>query len=907
MIESGTSSFRNRLQIEFQFFLRQQAKRFDPADCLRIDLHCHDRNSDVPDELWGRLLGLPESWLATDSLVAALRRNGSDVITITNHNNARSCWDLLSRGTDVLVGAEFTCHFVEYQLYLHVLTYGFTPEQEVTLNRKRQNIFDFLRYTAEHDLPVILPHPLYFYTRNKNLSPELFEKLALMFQRFEVLNGQRDLWQSVLVMNWIRGLTEEKLADYARRHHLNPNQFRVDIKRPKVLTGGSDDHMGLSAGQSGSLLCVKEAAELHKDGAKPSELALEAIRAGHIAPFGHVGENQRLSITLLDYFAQVATKIEDPGLLRMLLHRGETSDKLACLAIANVLLEMKKHKKTQRFISFVHDALHGERPSWKIKIAVSRDYKFCVKHLKRIADAHADAETFATTVNDSLSDLFTGLCQLIVRRARRYAEKTADQLSVRDFSTETLIRKFEIPSQLTALAFGERPTRRNISGINVTDLLDGLSFPIMVSMVLAGAQIASTRALYANRALLNEFAEIIGHSRHPRHALYLTDTLLDRNGVSNSLTGKLREIQRCDYPVDFAVCHTEAVPEPHLHVVSPLAEFNLPAFGEQMLRLPDLLELVRIFYRGGYDRVICSTEGPMVLVALVLKFMFNVPAFFVMHTDWLDFFRHTAGLDTHEQDRLRRLIRALYLRFDRVFVLNSDHRKWLTGTQIGLRPESVFLTAHHVEKACGQIIPVRKDALFPGANITTPVLFYAGRLSHEKGILELPEIYYRARASIPNLQITIAGTGPAEAELRAALPEACYLGWINRERMAQLYAGLDLLVFPSRFDTFGNVVLEAFSQGMPVIAYDVKGPKDIIEDGYNGYLVDSSDAMAHQIVNHFARTRCHAAMRHAARRRVDDYQAEPLMLRFMQDLGLMPDAMASMPPRPVSTAERVTA
>ncbi|MFX8649008.1 hypothetical protein ABTM34_20295, partial [Acinetobacter baumannii] len=58
---SFSGSFRNRLQLEVQTYLRSQAERFDPAECVKIDFHCHDRNSDVPDELWGRLLGLPET------------------------------------------------------------------------------------------------------------------------------------------------------------------------------------------------------------------------------------------------------------------------------------------------------------------------------------------------------------------------------------------------------------------------------------------------------------------------------------------------------------------------------------------------------------------------------------------------------------------------------------------------------------------------------------------------------------------------------------------------------------------------------------------------------------------------------------------------------------------------------
>lgn len=240
----AVSNFRRSLSTEFNQYLSQERQKFSDENCLKIDLHCHDLNSDVPDELWGRILGLPETWLKTKKLVKQLKKNDCDVITITNHNNARSCWDLKAAGKDVLVAAEFTCYFPEYELFVHVLAYGFSREQEKILNKKRQNIYDFVRYTAAQDIPVILPHPLYFYTRNEKIDLQLFEKLAVMFQRFEVLNGQRDLWQSVLTLNWAQSLTAEKILGYAEKHNLDPAEFGVDPYRAKILTGGSDDHMG---------------------------------------------------------------------------------------------------------------------------------------------------------------------------------------------------------------------------------------------------------------------------------------------------------------------------------------------------------------------------------------------------------------------------------------------------------------------------------------------------------------------------------------------------------------------------------------------------------------------------------------------------------------------------------------
>src|SRR5262249_48717901 len=124
-----TPGFRETMWAELEAYLHQEAGRFPRAECLSIDFHCHDFNSDVPDELWGRLLRLPETWLKTDDLLKCLRRNGCDVMTVTNHNNARSCWALMEQGVDVLPAAEFTCTVPEYELYVHVLAYGFTPEQ----------------------------------------------------------------------------------------------------------------------------------------------------------------------------------------------------------------------------------------------------------------------------------------------------------------------------------------------------------------------------------------------------------------------------------------------------------------------------------------------------------------------------------------------------------------------------------------------------------------------------------------------------------------------------------------------------------------------------------------------------------------------------------------------------------
>lgn len=95
------------------------------------------------------------------------------------------------------------------------------------------------------------------------------------------------------------------------------------------------------------------------------------------------------------------------------------------------------------------------------------------------------------------------------------------------------------------------------------------------------------------------------------------------------------------------------------------------------------------------------------------------------------------------------------------------------------------------------------------------------RLSHEKNL----EDFLRMELPLPKV---VVGDGPHRAELQARFPEVDFRGVQHGTELAQTYAGAKVFVFPSKADTFGLVVLEALASGVPVVAYDVPGPKDIL-------------------------------------------------------------------------------
>lgn len=367
--------------------------------------------------------------------------------------------------------------------------------------------------------------------------------------------------------------------------------------------------------------------------------------------------------------------------------------------------------------------------------------------------------------------------------------------------------------------------------------------------------------------------------------LWLTDTYGDHNGVSTVLKSIHMEIKTRNLPVDIMVCSSSIEPDEHLIVLKPVSQFTLPLYRQQPMRIPNFLSVQHAFKQGKYDRIICSTEGPMGLAALWLKNVFSVDTYFYLHTDWLSFAKEVLSLEQTGLNRLQKLMRIYYKRFGNVFVLNTDQQQWLTGKSMGFDPARVFLTSHWVDGIFSDPIDPAKSIL-PFDN-QRPVVLYTGRISKEKGVMELPAIMKMVRSVFPEIQLVIAGTGPAEEELKTLLPEALYLGWVGQEYLPALFRAADILLLPSRFDTFSCVVLEALSCGLPVVAYNTKGPKDILEDSVSGYLVESDEEMAGKVVRFFLDPGSQRKMKQAAFNRAKAYEAEKIMDRLLQDTGLM--------------------
>ena len=108
-----------------------------------------------------------------------------------------------------------------------------------------------------------------------------------------------------------------------------------------------------------------------------------------------------------------------------------------------------------------------------------------------------------------------------------------------------------------------------------------------------------------------------------------------------------------------------------------------------------------------------------------------------------------------------------------------------------------------------------------------PVALYVGRISYEKNIDAFLQL------DMPGTKV-VCGVGPLEARLKAKYPQVRWLGILDRDSLAQVYASADVFVFPSRSETFGLVMLEAMACGTPVAAFPEDGPREVLGAGEGG-------------------------------------------------------------------------
>ncbi len=123
------------------------------------------------------------------------------------------------------------------------------------------------------------------------------------------------------------------------------------------------------------------------------------------------------------------------------------------------------------------------------------------------------------------------------------------------------------------------------------------------------------------------------------------------------------------------------------------------------------------------------------------------------------------------------------------------------------------------------------------------VILYSGRFTWYKDLDTFTRVYsFFQKKSPEKVVFVLAGEGPIKKKLERRMPRAHFTGHLSREELSTVYASADIFLFPSFVETFGNVVLEALSSGLPVVISDGGGCAEIVQKSNAGFIVEARNA-----------------------------------------------------------------
>ncbi|OYQ33369.1 alpha-mannosyltransferase [Niveispirillum lacus] len=276
------------------------------------------------------------------------------------------------------------------------------------------------------------------------------------------------------------------------------------------------------------------------------------------------------------------------------------------------------------------------------------------------------------------------------------------------------------------------------------------------------------------------------------------------NGVVRTLTTTRAELERLGHKVE---------------VIAPdrFRTIPMPTYPEIRLALAPGRRVRRMIEEAQPDAIHIATEGPLGFAARRYCLKRKLPFTTAYHTRFPEYVRDRAPVPL-----------SLSYAFVRRFHAPAHSVMVATASIEADLEKRGFTNIRRWSRG------VDTDLFHPGpkdlfAHLPRPVFISVGRVAVEKNI----EAFLCL--DLPGSKVVV-GDGPQLAELKAKYPGVTFVGAKHGEDLARHYAAADVFVFPSRTDTFGLVLLEALASGLPVAAFPVPGPLDVIGDSPAGVL-----------------------------------------------------------------------
>lgn len=303
------------------------------------------------------------------------------------------------------------------------------------------------------------------------------------------------------------------------------------------------------------------------------------------------------------------------------------------------------------------------------------------------------------------------------------------------------------------------------------------------------------------------------------------------------VNGVVRSLQHTAAALKALGCETEFVTPAGFRTVP------LPSYPDIRLALAPLRRITATIERGGFDAIHIATEGPIGMATRRISRRRGLAFTTSYHTRFPEYLSARAPVpESWSYAWLRRFHNAGCA----TMVATETLRQQLASRGF----ERVVIWSRGVDTAVFR--PHNTTVL----DLPRPIFLYVGRLAVEKNLEAFLDL------DLPGSKVVV-GDGPAGPGLRSQYPMAIFMGIRRGEALADIYAAADVFVFPSRTDTYGIVLLEALASGLPIAAFPVAGPADVLAGHGVGVLDEDLRAAALAALS-IPRSRCREfAVRHS--------------------------------------------
>lgn len=251
--------------------------------------------------------------------------------------------------------------------------------------------------------------------------------------------------------------------------------------------------------------------------------------------------------------------------------------------------------------------------------------------------------------------------------------------------------------------------------------------------------------------------------------------------------------------------------------ITPSEFYTVPAptYPEIRLAMPGFSRIRRRFDEVKPDAVHIATEGPVGWMARSHCLSRRIPFTTSFHTRFPEYLKPRFGIP---ESWTYSMMRAFHNAGCGVMVATQS-----LAAELGQRGfDRILPWTRGVDTELFRPRPVRRFG-------DDPVFITVGRVAVEKNIEAFLDL------ELPGRKVVV-GDGPQRAELQARYPNVTFTGKMTGEDLAECYASADVFVMPSLTETFGIVQLEAMASGLPVAAFPVTGPVDLVQPGITGVL-----------------------------------------------------------------------